>query len=261
MNDDIIIEPLQGEIPAEAVEPVETAPEVVEETPVDPVPEPEQDELELEADEEPETPKKKSGVQRLKEQRDREREQRIRLEAELEVLRRPQPEKQAIQEAEPNLDTWEGTIGEYMEARSKWERTQVLREIESRQMAERAERQRLESLNNWQKKLDEARTKHPEWDKVASATTAEFSPQLLYALQGLDDGPEVMLHLAKNPSKCDRINQAAVSNPAQMIYELGRVSAALNQPKATPSKAPAPVSPVKPQAIPSRDNKPGYEIY
>lgn len=82
-----------------------------------------------------------------------------------------------------------------------------------------------------------------DWDEmVAMNSSLPVTESMGQALVGIENGPEVLYHLASNPADIDRI---ASLNPIQQALEIGRLGERMKLPKPnTVSKAPKPIKPL-----------------
>ena len=257
--------------PAEVVEEVVEDPTAAVETATEEADEAAEDEAgEDEGEEQPH--KKKSGVQRLKEKLRVSEEARIRAEERAKVLeetRKPQtepaaatPEAAKTRPAKPDINTFEGTQAEYLEARDAW----LLGEFEAKQEAKataaKAEAQTQTRKSTWDTRVEAAKTRLPDLDTVLNVPFA--TPVMQDAILDIEHGVDVAYHLAKNLPEAKRI---AGLSPVAQILEIGKLETKLSAaaPVAKPTtQAPAPPTPAKPRAAavaaPSKDDG-GLEDY
>lgn len=133
-----------------------------------------------------------------------------------------------------------------------FDRERILTEVKAQQVKEAqqqrsAEAERLIS-QVWQKRVTEARTKHPDFDAVAFGKADDGQFKLHIAQGSVPDafiadsevGPEVLYHLATNPADAERIlgrnpDGKYKLNPLHQARELLKLEFQLS----TPAEAPA----------------------
>lgn len=248
-----------GEPTAVTTTPTEEAP------PAEPETEPTQDEVEDETGENTEQPKKKSGVQRLKEKLQAEKEARIRAEERAKVLEdlqtkpgeakaTPKAEQLVGKTPKPDINTWEGTHDEYLEARDRW-LLSVFEETQEKKAAEsKAKTEQQTKTNTWNERLEAAKAVHPDLEEVLE-TEFPLSPAMQEALLESEKGPEIGYYLVKHQEEAKRI---AALGPLAAAREIGKIEAQLASapPKAaarTSTSAPPPPTPVGGRPIPTVD--------
>ncbi len=217
--------------------------------------------------EEQERAKGKGGFQRRIDRLTRERTQALDL-AERERLARQRLESQlagrpagATDGRHANGDDPEPQQGQFPSweawntAQARWAARQeykAQRVNEARAEVEHAQNERLRgNLQAHTQRLNETREQYEDWDKVARALEGGgMIPQSAgLAMIELENGPEVMYHLAKNPELLAKLNKMS---EVRAVAEIGRIGASL--PSANPDEAyspePRPVSslpaPIKP---------------
>lgn len=122
-----------------------------------------------------------------------------------------------------------------------------------------AERQRIEEVRRaeaqedarvWATQAQEARSRYPDFDKVAMQDAPITKPLADVIVQS-DLAADVAYWLGKNPDECQRI---AALPPMQMARAVGNIEARLSAPKPPPvTAAPDPIAPVKGRATPAKD--------
>jgi hypothetical protein len=117
-----------------------------------------------------------------------------------------------------------------------------------RQENQQAERQRqVESYErNWNDRLREAQTKNPEVQDAINTVGHKISREMATVIKDSEVGPDITLHLYKNPSEIDRILRL---HPVSMAREIGKIEAKLQSApmESKPNKitqAPEPIKPV-----------------
>lgn len=148
--------------------------------------------------------------------------------------------------AKPTLEDF-NSYEEFTEALTDWKATQAvqsaLQQREAAEAAARAQREQTERAQTWQQRASEASTKFADFHDVALNPSLPVSPAMAEVIQSVDNGPDVLYHLGKNPAEAARI---AALPPAQAAFALGSLAAALTAPpaKATPKPVPQPINPL-----------------
>lgn len=268
IDQDAVPETVAEEVVEETVPETETTTEEAEEAA-------EEEGGEEEGAEEEQPHKKKSGVQRLKEKLQAEREARIRAEERAKVLEEtrakpadpkpaPATETAKARPPKPDINTFEGTQAEYLEARDAW----LLGEFEAKQEAKAKEPQanteKQTRQSTWDTRVQDAKTRLLDLDQVLNVPFA--TPAMQDAILDLEHGVDVAYHLAKNLPEAKRI---AALTPVAQILEIGKLETKLTAAKPpaaakSTTQAPAPPTAVKPRAAavaaPSKDDG-GLEEY
>lgn len=159
---------------------------------------------------------------------------------------------------EPNADDFDDPKA-YTKAYATWMRAESAKEtaraVEKAQAtakteAEKAhakarEEERLRTLNDgFGLRQQQFAEKNPEyWDAVRNPALSFFNGDFLDALKASELGPQIALHIAKDPKVVARL--AGKSVP-QRLAELGRIEAELSRPAPPPkvTAAPAPPTPI-----------------
>lgn len=145
-------------------------------------------------------------------------------------------------EGEPTLAQFDYDPEKYAAAKADFATKRAEKELGEKQrtVAQQAEHQRL--VSSWEEKVDKASDKYDDWPDVVGELqpTSPFVASIMEA----DNGEDVAYHLGKHPKEAERI---AKLPPRQQVFEIGKLSAKLastpEKPK-TPSKAPAPITPL-----------------
>ena len=110
--------------------------------------------------------------------------------------------------------------------------------IEQRTKAEQAER----LAESFQEKAEKAAERYPDFNAVVANPMLPINDAMAEFIADSDAGPDVAYYLGKNPAKAAQI---AEMTPVKAARELTRIEAEiLAKPKAQPSKAPEPITPV-----------------
>lgn len=248
---------LQADIAAINAAPVETneaeAPQAEAEDVVD-----EQNEPEAEAasdgNDPPAKPKPKGVGKRIDEltrdkydairERDYWREQAQRL-------AQPQqaPQAQAVPEGKPTLEAFGYDHEAYTEALTDWKVQEHLRTLQAHHQQVQQQQKVVETLTKFQERVASVDPEEWQWAVEANPPT---SPAMLEVIAESEVGPQIGIYLAKHPDESAAI---ARMSPIAAARHLGRIEAQLSAPVAPPSvppktvtKAPAPVSTLRPAA-------------
>lgn len=150
-------------------------------------------------------------------------------------------QKPATDPSAPKIEQF-SDIEEYAAAKAKYESEKTLREHTSKQQAETHKQHQARIAAEWENRVERAADKYEDWTDVVG----EIQPTnpVSVAIMRAENGEDVAYHLGKNPKEAQRIIGL---DPISQVFELGKLSAKLAseppKPK-TPSRAPAPISPV-----------------
>ena len=145
-------------------------------------------------------------------------------------------------EGEPTLAQFDYDPEKYASAKAEFAAKKTERDLSEKQRvaAQNADRQKLASA--WEEKVDRAQDKYDDWNEVVG----ELQPDSPFtvAIMDAENGDDVAHYLGKNPKEAERI---AKLSPLSQIREIGKLEAKLAskpvEPK-TPSRAPAPITPL-----------------
>lgn len=184
--------------------------------------------------------------------------------AQAESKAKPKPKSTDVDPTtgKPLYKTWE----EYEDARDEWNRGELMRLVEDRntkaqQTQNLAEAEKI-VMQTWTKRIQEARTKHADYDDVATAVVNakdDFGREMFYLPKGsgadqflMDSelGSEVLYYIGQHMDETKHIfarNQdgSFVLNPVRQIRELSKIESLI-----APSAAPKPPASAKPPAKP-----------
>lgn len=106
-----------------------------------------------------------------------------------------------------------------------------------------AEAERTATLEAYQDREEEARTKYDDFEQVAYNPKLPVTETMAQTIQASEIGPDVIYYLGSNPKEAERI---ARLSPLLQAREIGRIEAniASNPPAKKTSTAPAPIAPV-----------------
>lgn len=166
--------------------------------------------------------------------------------AEANLLRRQLDEAKPKDQAdpgEPKLEQFKD-IEEYATAKAKHAEQKALKSLQEKQSAAQHQERVKELTTSWEKKISDAESRYEDFDEVVG----EIKPNspLTQAIMEADNGADIAYHLAqkKNRPVLDAILKMS---PFSQVREIGRLEAKLSaEPTkpATPSKAPAPITPL-----------------
>ena len=142
-------------------------------------------------------------------------------------------------------------VQEYAKAYAAFEKAEGIKEYEAkqRQQAQQAQQQKL--TQDWESRVSKAQAKYDDWDEVVG----DIKPTTpwAYAMMEADNGPDIAHYLGTHPAEVRRI---ADLTPSSQFREIGKLELKLQapvEPPKKPSKAPAPIEPVKGDARISDD--------
>lgn len=137
---------------------------------------------------------------------------------------------------------------EFFDAKVAWGVRQGIAQERAAEQ-QRAEQEKAKAVvDGHHQRLSEALGKYDDFEEVLQASKAEVSQAAGVYIQRLDNGPDVMYHLATHPEIAEEIHSM---EPIDQVGALGRISAELrkgSEPKPRKGKpesqAPEPISPV-----------------
>jgi hypothetical protein len=182
----------------------------------------------------------------------REREQRESLESrlkELEQRSNPAPvQSSAYEKPQPHQFT---DAFEYAEALSEWSAEQALLNRDKQEAERRANDERQKMLNDWQKRLDAAKSDLPDYEDMVASSDVQVSDAVRDAILESDVGPRILYHLAENPEIAEKLNAGSMISALRQIgkleaqFEKKETPVSEAKPSVARSKAPAPINPIK----------------
>jgi hypothetical protein len=182
----------------------------------------------------------------------REREQRESLESrlkELEQRSNPTPVQSSVYEKpQPHQFT---DAFEYAEALSEWSAEQALLNRDKQEAERRANDERQKMLNDWQKRLDAAKSDLPDYEDMVASSDVQVSDAVRDAILESDVGPRILYHLAENPEIAEKLNAGSMISALRQIgkleaqFEKKETPVSEAKPSVARSKAPAPINPIK----------------
>lgn len=115
-------------------------------------------------------------------------------------------------------------------------------DAERRKAAEDAQTAQNQKIaKEYAERVEKIRESEPDYDTLVQNPDLPISPAVSAAIMTTEDGPKIALWLARNPAEAKRIYELA---PMAQIYEVGKISVALNAPPKT-TTAPNPIEPLK----------------
>ena len=117
------------------------------------------------------------------------------------------------------------------------------------------EKHRESVVSSFESREDDARTKYPDYEKVARNDDLNVTQYMADVITASDIGPDVLYHLGQNPGEARRIAGLA---PLLQAKEIGRIESSLAGAPAhvkKSSSAPAPINPIA-----SRSASPTYDV-
>jgi hypothetical protein len=164
--------------------------------------------------------------------------------------------------AKPTPDQFDD-YGAYVEALTDWKADQKIdAKLKERDTLTAEQQQHQTRVGNWATREAAVRTAVPDYDEVMGASSVPVTKAVEAELLDSPRGPEIALHLAKNPDIADKLNGMSEREVAR---EIGRLEASLPAVSAptpaptddtdTPAPPPAPASRT-PAAAPRTTNAP-----
>lgn len=144
----------------------------------------------------------------------------------------------------PTIDQFD-THEEWYRALARYEADQMRREWETSQKQAEAQRAKTEQQTAFQKRAEEFRLAHPDFDDVVFTDETPISEVMAEAIAISEKGPQVAYHLGLNRDEARRIFDLSLRNPVAAGLEIGRLEARLSLPQPrTTTKAPPPIQPL-----------------
>lgn len=129
-------------------------------------------------------------------------------------------------------------------AMAEFERRQAetLAQQEQQRQQQAQEQAQQTVAQQWQEKRAKSVEKHADYAEVAEREDVILSLAMRDAILESDEGAEIAYHLGSHPEEAERIRQLP---PVRQVVEIGKLAAAVSAPpRAQPSRAPAPITPV-----------------
>ncbi len=162
------------------------------------------------------------------------------LQKELETARQASAPK--APDGEPRLEQFDFDPEKYAAAKAEFAKTQTAKDFETKQRQEtmKAEHQRL--VSSWEEKAERGADKYDDWQETVGEL--QLNSPFVAAIMEADNGDDIAHYLGKHAKDAQRI---AALPPLSQAREIGKLEAKLLlepvKPK-TPSKAPAPITPL-----------------
>jgi hypothetical protein len=245
--------------PVEAKEVKEVTPPVAEAA----TPEPEKTEPESP---ETEPDKEKATSRRFEKRIDRAHRRAAEAQARSELLEKQLGELRAAQAPKPSptVPRMEDftDVQEYAKAYANHEKDNALKDYQKTQRETQAKQSQAKIVSDWESRASKAASKYEDFEEAVG----DLKPTTPWAVAIMrsENGPEIAYHLGTHEPE---VKKLLALDPMEQILEIGRLSVRLStvqdKPK-TPSKAPAPITPVETQAKSGtdeiRENQP-FEEY
>ncbi len=194
----------------------------------------------------PEKPKEEPSSRRFERRIDRATKARAEAEQKAEALAKEVAELKArtaapVDPSEPKMDQF-SDIEEYAKAKAEYAVSRESKAREQKQQQETIESSRKELLSRWTEETIKGEDKYDDFSEVVGdlKPTAPWSIGIMKS----ENPADVAYYLGKHLKEAQKI---IAMDPVSQIFEVAKISLKLSQtpvaPK-TPSKAPAPISPV-----------------
>lgn len=173
---------------------------------------------------------------------------------EQERIARQTPQTQAIPQGKPTLEAFGYDQEAYTEALTDWKVQERFQALQAQQQQAQQQQKVVETLTKFQERVASVDPDEWQWAVEANPPT---SPVMLEVIAESEVGPQLGIYLAKHPDEAAAI---ARMPPAAAARSLGRIEERLSAPVApnpvppkTVTKAPAPVSTLRPAAPIKKD--------
>ena len=148
----------------------------------------------------------------------------------------------APQPGEPTLEQFGFDPEKYAAAKAEFAKTQATKEYETKQRTEYQKQAHQKLVSDWETKAERGADKYDDW----AETVGELQPNSPFAaaLMEAENGEDIAHYLGTNPKEAQRISKLP---PLSQVREIGKLEAKLSSKPVetkTPSKAPAPVTPI-----------------
>jgi hypothetical protein len=149
--------------------------------------------------------------------------------------------KEQSDPGEPKLEQFKD-IEEYANAKAEYAGQKALKSHQEKQTSAQQQARVKELTTSWETKITDAEGKYDDFEEVVG----EIKPTspVTQAIMEADNGADIAYYLGKNPEEIKRILKLS---PLSQVRAIGRLEAKLaaEPPKPqTPSKAPAPITPL-----------------
>ena len=135
----------------------------------------------------------------------------------------------------PSLEQFE-SVDQYAEALAAQKAEELLAKRE-------ADRARMETLEAYHDREEEARGKYEDFEQVAYNPNLPITTVMAETIQASETGPDVAYYLGANPKEAERISRLS---PYMQAKEIGKIEAKLsdNPPVKKTTSAPPPIAPI-----------------
>lgn len=190
--------------------------------------------------------------QREDARRDAERERAARTDLENRLKQYEDKEKPAVKQidpdAKPKPDQFSDAF-EYAESLAEWSAEKALRERDKLDSNRKQQDERNRLLSDWDQRQSAVKSEISDYADVIASSTVVVSDQVRDAILESEAGPQILYHLAKNPDLASELSTKSVISALREIgkleAKLSGISSANEKPAAKPSRAPAPISPIR----------------
>lgn len=169
---------------------------------------------------------------------------------ELEAKSAPQEKKEESGKPDPSQFT---DAFEYAEALAEWKVKETIRARDKEEAERKQKEQHAKTVESWETRLSKVKAEIEDFDDVLANTTVrntDFGAEIQAAIMESEIGPHLLYHFAQNPDVVEKLKGMTVTGA---LREVGKIEARLEKSgekipekqRATASKAPAPISPVK----------------
>jgi len=159
------------------------------------------------------------------------------LEKQIEELKQP-----PAPEGRPTLEKFDYDPEKYATALADYEKKQAFKQFEEKQRTEAGKQAQQKLVSVWEEKVGRGEDKYDDFLNVVG--DLQPTNPFITAIMEADNGEEIAYHLGKNPKEAKRIAELP---PISQVREIGKLEIKLAakpaEPK-TPSKAPAPITPL-----------------
>jgi len=145
-------------------------------------------------------------------------------------------------EGAPTLEQFDYDPEKYAAAKADYAKAEAAKEFEAKQRTEAGKQFTQKLQTDWEEKAERGADKYDDWQE----TVGELQPNnpFMHAIMEAENGEDVAHYLGTHPKEAERI---AKLPPLSQVREVGKLEAKLlakpAEPK-TPSKAPAPITPL-----------------
>jgi hypothetical protein len=170
------------------------------------------------------------------------------LEKQLAEVRQPK-----APEGAPKLEDFDYDPEKYAAAKADFAKSQAQKEFETKQREQVNKQAQAKLLTEWEEKVSRAEDKYDDFAEVVG--DLQPTNPLISAIMEAENGEDIAYHLAKHPKEAQRIANLSPFSAAREIGKLEAKLASKPEKPQTPSKAPAPITPLS-GAAPVRTDVP-----